>query len=138
MIKIKVLTIGKTKESWLLSALKTYEKRLTSTVFFSWDLVKDDQQLLSHCEEDSFLICLDPKGAFLTSEEFAKKFFFSPQSKITFIIGGDKGLAQNILEKASFILSLSPMTFTHQMTRIILIEQIYRALEIAKGSKYHK
>jgi len=138
MIKIKVLTIGKTKEKWLNDAIKLYEKRVSHSLVFNWDLVKDTNQLLMHAEKLTNYICLDPKGLSLTSIDFCEKLFSPPQSRISFIIGGDMGIPNKIVERASMVLSLSPLTFTHQITRLILIEQLYRSLEIQKGSKYHK
>lgn len=133
MFKVKVLTQGKCKENWLQEALAEYEKRLTGRMRIEWQLVKDKEEFL-HCQEP--YIALDPKGSLLSSEALSKK---TQQwgSRWTFIIGGVEGLSQSVLQKASFIWSLSPLTFTHQMTRLILVEQLYRALEIEKGSAYH-
>lgn len=136
MLKVKVLTIGRCKESWLEEALGLYENRLRSTVSITWHLAKDDGQLIEWTHRESF-IALDPKGEFLTSEAWAKK-MEAGGARLVFVIGGAEGLPTQIVERALFRWSLSPLTFTHQMTRLILVEQIYRAKEIERGSRYHK
>jgi 23S rRNA (pseudouridine1915-N3)-methyltransferase len=137
MHKIKVLTIGKCKEIWLADALSEYEKRLKGKVSFEWVIAKNDTQLLEHVNEEPFVIALDPKGELLTSEEWSKK-FIRFGLKIAFVIGGAEGLPPAIFQRPHYKWSLSPLTFTHQMTRLILVEQVYRALEIDRGSQYHK
>ena len=136
MFKVKVLTIGKCKEEWLKGALAEYEKRLQGKWSIEWALAKDDAQLKEWTEEESY-IALDPQGKLLTSEEWAEK-MVQFGCRLTFVIGGCDGLSLEILKKAKFQWSLSPLTFTHQITRLILIEQLYRATEIQRGSRYHK
>lgn len=136
MFKIKILTIGKCKEDWLESALKEYQKRLQNTLTFEWNLLKDDKELFEIAIKEDF-IALDPGGNLLNSEAFSQK-FMTFGLRQTYVIGGAEGLSNEILAKAKFTWSLSPLVFTHQITRLVLIEQIYRALEIQKGSKYHK
>jgi len=140
MIKIKILSIGKTKEAWLEEAIAEYEKRLKGKVFFEFVWLKTDDQLLAAAEKENFVIGLDPQGKMFSSDAFAE--FFHEQvifagSKISFVIGGATGLPQKFKTNIPLI-SLSLMTFTHQMTRLLLVEQIYRATEILKGSNYHK
>lgn len=135
MFKVKVLTTGKCKESWLQEALREYEKRLQGTMEISWQLSENFEAAL--LKEPSF-IALDLQGKLLTSEEVAKKLFSEWGSRICFAIGGAEGFSREILTKASFRWSLSPLTFTHQITRLLLVEQLYRAMEIEKGSSYHK
>lgn len=101
---------------------------------------RDDLHLLQLCEKEPYIIALDPKGVCLTSEAFTTFFYNHIKeagSRLTFIIGGPNGLP-NELKHVRAYLSLSPMTFTHQMSRLILVEQLYRAVEIEKGSSYHK
>lgn len=140
MIKVKILSIGKTKETWLEEAIAEYDKRLKGKISFEFVWLKNDEQLLAAAEKEASIIGLDPEGKMFSSEDFAA--FFQQQiilsgSKITFIIGGAEGLPKGLKTKTPLI-SLSPMTFTHQMTRLLLIEQVYRATEILKGSNYHK
>jgi 23S rRNA (pseudouridine1915-N3)-methyltransferase len=136
MFKVKILTIGKCKEEWLANALAEYEKRLSRTLAIEWVLVKDDVQLELIASQEPF-IALDPKGELLTSELWSQK-MLKLGLRLVFVIGGAEGLSQTLLKKAQFKWSLSPLTFTHQMTRLILVEQLYRALEIERGSQYHK
>lgn len=136
MFKVKVLTIGRCKEVWLAEGIAEYEKRLQGKVAIEWLIAKDDAQLIEWAEAEPF-IALDPKGELLTSEAWSQK-MVRFGSRFNFVIGGAVGLPGKLLEKARFRWSLSPLTFTHQMTRLILVEQIYRALEIDRGSQYHK
>lgn len=140
MLKLKILSVGKTKEKWLDDAFSEYLKRLQSKVQIDLCWAKDDEQLMSWAKKEKGILCLDPQGQTFESEEFSR-FIFSEWerngSQITIVIGGADGLPQE-LKKHAKLMSLSPLTFTHQMTRLILIEQIYRAVEIQKGSSYHK
>lgn len=133
MYKVKVLSVGKNKETWLTDALHEYEKRLTPVASIEWVFVKTDAELAI---KEPY-IALDPNGELLDSPKWGRK-ILSLGSRLTFIIGGADGLSKEILQNAKLTLSLSPLTFTHQMTRLILIEQLYRAFEIEKGSQYHK
>jgi 23S rRNA (pseudouridine1915-N3)-methyltransferase len=138
MLKVKILSQGRCKEPWLIAALAEYEKRLQGRLQIEWVLT---DQLLDAALKESFFVALDPKGDLLTSEKWSiklEKLFIQSASRLTFVIGGPEGLALEILTKANWKWSLSPLTFTHQMTRLLLLEQLYRALEIQKGSGYHK
>lgn len=130
MMRIKIISPGKHKEAWLHSAISEYEKRLSSLAKIEWVFPKE----LKNPQENYSL--LDVKGKLLSSEEFSH--FLVSKPSHTFIIGGHEGPPKNIIENASFSFSLSRLTFTHQMVRLILIEQIYRGFEIFKGSSYHK
>ncbi len=136
MFRVTILTIGRLKERWLEAAFGEYQKRLTGQATISIELVKDDKQLVEKASTQKNLYALDPAGKAYTSEAFAGLIESAP-SRLTFVIGGSEGLPDQIKQAAPLI-SLSPLTFTHQMTRLILIEQIYRAFEIRRGSKYHK
>jgi 23S rRNA (pseudouridine1915-N3)-methyltransferase len=141
MIKIKILTIGKNKEAWLHDALAEYEKRLRPFCTFEWILAKNDVQLEEFSKKEGKFIALDPLGKSMTSEKFAEwlsKAAVDYNSRLPFVIGGPEGLSPSLKAQASFLWSLSPLTFTHQATRLILLEQIYRAYEINRGSAYHK
>ena len=141
MVKIKIYSVGKTKEEWLQEAIRHYEARLKSSISFEWILAKSDEQLKQFLEKEANFICLDPAGKQFSSEEFSV--FFTQairenHSRLSLVIGGAEGLSPPIKTKAKALLSLSKMTFTHQISRLVLIEQIYRAIEIEKGSSYHK
>ena len=140
MFKITLFTIGKTKELWLEEALSVYLKRLKSQCTIEFILTKDDHHLGLLASKKDHAICLDPLGASLSSEEFSTfllKELEKGGSNLAFIIGGPNGLPESFKEKFP-LLSFSKMTFTHQMMRLLLVEQIYRALEINKGTSYHK
>lgn len=140
MLKLKIISVGKTKEKWLEEACQEYYKRLQSHVQMESCWAKDSSQLVEWCNKEHHLIALDPQGREQTSEEFSA--FIHQQwerhgSRLTIVIGGAEGLPEELKLKHP-LLSLSKLTFTHQMTRLILVEQVYRAIEIARGSNYHK
>ncbi len=140
MIKIRILAVGKTKEAWLEEALEEYLKRLKATFQIEFAFAKSDAQLLEWLQKEGKVVALDPAGKNFTSEQFSSFLFEQIEaggSRLTFVIGGPEGLPQN-LRLSAFLLSLSPLTFTHQLARLVLVEQLYRAAEIAKGSPYHK
>ncbi len=106
-----------------------------------WMLSKDLDKLKSLLFKESAYIALDLRGYLVSSEQFAELFWQAVTkegARLSFVIGGAEGLPDSILEGASKRISLSPLTFTHQLTRLILVEQLYRSLEILKGSAYHK
>lgn len=133
MLKIKIISPGKIKEPWLKEALAEYEKRLTGTVSIEW--------ILDDITPHTPYICLDPHGKPFTSPSFSKFLYQEWEacgSRLTFVIGGPDGLSQDLLSGARHTLSFSPLTFTHQAIRPLLLEQIYRATQIEKGTAYHK
>lgn len=140
-MKIKIYTIGKIKESWLGEALKEYEKRLKPYFEIIWHLAKDGKGLQKALELEKKFVALDPKGQEFSSPEFSQFLHHSLEQggcRLAIAIGGDEGLNAELKSRASSLISLSQMTFTHQMTRLILLEQLYRAAEIDRGSPYHK
>ncbi len=140
MIKIKILSVGKTKEAWLEEAFQEYVKRLSPFAQIELAWTKDDRQLVDKLKKEPHPLYLDPAGKLLTSEGFSRLLFDLLQkegARLTIVIGGAEGLPEEI-KKGQPLVSLSPLTFTHQITRLIAIEQIYRAFEIEKGSHYHK
>jgi 23S rRNA (pseudouridine1915-N3)-methyltransferase len=157
LIKIVIITVGKTKEEWIKEGILHYQKFLKKYAELKWVeireakiirsreakfiLEEEAEKILSSVGKSSLCIALDVKGENKNSETFAR--FFEEnlnrgQSEFTFILGGALGLSRKVLEACQFKLSLSQMTFTHEMSRLILLEQIYRALSILKGTKYHK
>lgn len=140
MIKIKFLSVGKTKEPWLEEGLAEYIKRLSHDVSFEFLWFKDEEALERAILKEPHVILLDPLGKAMDSLEFADSLMREierGQSRLAFAIGGPEGFQQETKRRYPLI-SLSRMTFTHQMTRLILMEQIFRAFEIKKGSHYHK
>lgn len=134
MIRIKILTVGKLKERWLDEAISEYERRLTPNI--EWVIAKDEARLHALISETKTPILLDPAGKSFTSEAFAS-FVETQGARMTFAIGGSDGFPTT-LKANSTLISLSPMTFTHQLTRVVLLEQLYRSFEILRGSPYHK
>lgn len=141
VIKIKLLTVHKTKENWLQDALQEYEKRLKALCQLEWILAKTDVQLEEICSKETSFIALDPQGKAFDSLQFSKWFLkkaAESKGRLIFVIGGPNGLSEACKKRASFLWSLSPLTFTGQITRLLLVEQLYRAFEIDKGTGYHK
>jgi 23S rRNA (pseudouridine1915-N3)-methyltransferase len=141
MYRIKIFSIGKTKEPWLQQALEEYEKRIKAIMPIEWIFAKNNEHLSLLLEKEPSFIALTPVAKIPSSEEFAKDLYFwleQNKSRINFVIGGAEGLPTALLEKAFQCISFSRLTFTHQMTRLLLVEQIYRATEIEKKSGYHK
>ena len=146
-MKIKIVTIGKLKEKFLIDGVNEYLKRLKPfakvevyEIAECKTVEEEGQKLLANVLRDSFLIVLDVAGEMLTSEKFAEKIAalnLHGISDITFIIGGAFGLSDEVKRAAAFRLSFSKMTFTHQMARLILVEQIYRAFKINRNEPYH-
>lgn len=140
MIRIKIISPGKNKDTWLEDALQEYLKRLSPIAEFELIWTRDEKTFEKLVREERAVICLDPHGKLMDSVGFADFFHKAVESggsKIAFAIGGASGFSEGVLA-GKRLLSLSPLTFTHQMTRIILVEQIFRAFEIGRGSKYHK
>ena len=146
-MKINLIVVGKLKEKFLVDGVAEYLKRLKkfSTVEVREisecrTLEEEGQKILSLVPKDSWLCVLDVSGTALTSEDFAKKIAalnLSGVSNLTFAIGGAFGLSDELKRAASFRLSLSAMTLTHQMARLVLVEQIYRAFKINRHEPYH-
>lgn len=119
--------------------LRSILKRLKPSLQLICLWAKDDAQLIEWTNKESNCIALDPAGRLMISEDFSNfliQSFEKGGSRLTLVIGGAAGLPPEL--KQLPLISLSPLTFTHQMTRLVLIEQIYRSLEIQKGSRYHK
>lgn len=139
MLKVKVIAMGKCKEEWLRIALSEYEKRLSPYLQISWIQPKDNHDLIDLLAKEPRYIALDPNGEEMDSIAFSQKFIQfleNNRSSAVFAIGGPDGFPPAL--QPSLRWSLSLLTFTHQIIRLILVEQIYRALEIAKKSPYHK
>lgn len=141
MIRIKIFSVGKNKESWLSEALEEYETRLKPILEIQWILVKTSEALQEILVKETSFIVLTPDVKPVTSEQFSEQLYQWIEkmgSRLSFVIGGAEGLADEIIKKSYAAISLSKLTFTHQIVRLLLIEQIYRATEIRKGSGYHK
>ena len=159
-MKIDILAVGKIKERFFADAADEYLKRLSRYVKLNIIEVKDEktsegasdhendlvklaeaERLMKYIDDDAVLIPLCIEGKELSSVDFSKAitgYENSGRSHIQFIIGGSLGLAEEIKSKADLKLSFSRMTFPHQLMRVILLEQIYRAYRIKTGEPYHK
>jgi 23S rRNA (pseudouridine1915-N3)-methyltransferase len=138
MLHIQIVQVGKTKDSYFRQAEEEYIKRLSRYGKTTVDTVDSDDKILQRVNKDSYKIALVIEGKQFSSEEFADKLRdIGRTGHVTFIIGGPHGLPTEVIEKSDFSLSFSKMTFTHQMIRVILLEQIYRACTIIEGKKYH-
>ena len=158
-MKITIVAAGKIKEKYLTAGINEFLKRLgafanVKIVEINEGKMKDNpseaekqqvlaaegQRLLKQVPEGSYLFVLDVYGKAVSSEalsEKIQKLGLEGKSSITFLIGGAFGLSEEVRQAADFRLSFSPMTFTHQMIRLLLVEQIYRSFKIARGEKYH-
>jgi len=156
-MNIKIIAVGKTKELYVKSVAEEYIKRLSPFYNLTVEEIPAEQindenlyekykkvegeKILSKIKNDSYVITLEIKGKSLSSEEFAEKLkeiTAQGVNEICFVIGGANGLHSSVSERADFKLSFSKMTFTHQMIRILLTEQIYRAAKINANEKYHR
>lgn len=159
-MKITVLTVGKVKEKFYRQALEEFEKRLSRYCKLEIIEVQDEktpdrasemeemqikekegQRLLKYIKEDAWVCALAIEGKMLDSVELSQKMEqlgIGRTSHMIFVIGGSLGLAEEVLKRADFKLSFSKMTFPHQLMRVILLEQIYRAYRIMQGEPYHK
>lgn len=141
MLRLKLLMVGRSKEPWIDEGVAEYARRMSTTLQLSTEWVKDNGQLNTHVAKEPQVICLDPQGKTLTSEAFAEslaKHFEAGGARMTLVIGGAEGLPESLRDGKYPLISLSALTFTHQMCRLILAEQIYRATEIWRGSPYHR
>lgn len=156
-MNIKIIAVGKLKEKYSKDAIEEFKKRLSaycslSLVEIPAQEIKDDnmakkymelegQKILTAIKSEAYVITLEIKGNQLSSEDFAKKIkdlSNEGHNEIVFVIGGANGLSKEVSERANYKLSFSKMTFTHQLIRIFLYEQIYRAFKIINNENYHR
>ncbi|MBQ3252335.1 MAG: 23S rRNA (pseudouridine(1915)-N(3))-methyltransferase RlmH [Oscillospiraceae bacterium] len=160
MFEITLITVGKLKEKFYISAAQEYEKRLKGYCQFrifelpeyklpenpspaqiATGLDKEAEQIMQKIPKGAWFCILTPEGKLLSSEALAEKIEQiknTGKSSACFLIGSSFGIADSIKKAADFKLSMSPMTFPHHLARIMVLEQIYRAESIQAGSKYHK
>ena len=159
-MKITILAVGKLKKKYWKQAIAEYEKRLGAYSKIEMIEVPDEkapenmsdkeieqvkkkegQRLLAKIKPQATVITLEIQGKMLSSEGLAKELqqrMTQGQSDFVFVIGGSNGLHQDVLNRSNYALSFSKMTFPHQMMRVVLIEQVYRAFKIMRGEAYHK
>lgn len=159
MLNIQIICIGKLKETYLKDAISEYSKRLQKYCSLTITELTDEKlpnklnesiineiknkectKILQSIKKDSYILCLDLKGKEFSSEQFSKKLediALNENSHITFIIGGTLGLTEKILQKSNEKICFSKMTFPHQLIRVFLLEQLFRAFKISKNETYH-
>ncbi|NJH86007.1 23S rRNA (pseudouridine(1915)-N(3))-methyltransferase RlmH [Staphylococcus agnetis] len=159
-MKITIIAVGKLKEKYWKQAIAEYEKRLSAYTKVEIIEVPDEkapenmsdkeieqvkekegQRILAKVKPQSTVITLEIQGKMLSSEALAKEIdqrMTQGASDFTFIIGGSNGLHQDVMNRSNIALSFSKMTFPHQMMRVVLLEQVYRAFKINRGETYHK
>ena len=159
-MRINIVCVGKIKEKYLKLGIDEFKKRLSK--YCKLEIIeledekapenlsdkemlmikeKEGKKILSKIKDNSYVIALAIDGKNLSSEELAEtinKLGVRGISNITFVIGGSLGLSDEVLSRADYKLSFSKMTFPHQLMRLILLEQVYRAYRINKGEPYHK
>lgn len=150
---IKIITVGSIKEKYLKDAIDEYTKRLKKYTSIELIEVKDEgiveeskaisleaEKIRKYLNTKDYIITMEIEGKQLTSPEFAEKInqIQIESSNIVFIIGGSYGLSDEIKNMAKFHMSFSKMTFPHQLFRVLLLEQIYRAFKILNNESYHK
>ncbi len=159
MITINIICTGKIKEKYLKDAIDEYSKRLSK--FCKLNILElpdkkipdksnltieneikniESENVINHLKKDTYVICLDLKGKQFSSEEFAQDIqdISMQHSNITFIIGGSLGINEKLLNLSNQKICFSKMTFPHQLIRVFLLEQIFRAFKIINGETYHK
>ena len=159
-MNITVICIGKLKEKYWTAAIDEYSKRLKG--YCSLDIIElkearlpdkagpaeelavkeaEGEEILKRIKDNQYVITLEVKGKMLSSEKLAEKINalgLEGNSNVVFVIGGSLGLSAAVSKRANFKLSFSEMTFPHQMMRVILLEQVYRAFKINRNEAYHK
>lgn len=159
-MQIEIIAVGKIKEKYLILGIEEFSKRLSSYCKLSVTEIadqptpdnaspadelsiknKEGDKILGKIKDQSYVIALAIEGKMFSSEVLAKQMdnlATSGNSHITFVIGGSLGLSEAVLKRANLLMSFSKMTFPHQLMRLILLEQIYRAFRINRGEPYHK
>ena len=150
---IKIITVGQIKEKYLQDAIKEYKKRLSKYTNIEVIEVKDEglveevkaikleaEKIKKHINDRDYIVTLEIEGKQMTSVEFANKIdnILIENSNVDFIIGGSYGLSDDVKNMSRLHLSFSKMTFPHQLFRVLLLEQIYRAYKINNNESYHK
>jgi len=148
---ITIISVGKKHEEWVLTGIERYQKRLKAPFNIEWvllphssreDLVareEESERILSRIKERDFVVLLDETGAIYDSPSLAEQFeaVFSKVPNVVLVIGGAYGVDDTLKSRANVIWSLSKLVFPHQLVRLILVEQLYRAQEITRGGRYH-
>ena len=147
---IKIICVGKIKEKYFIDAIAEYKKRLGKYTSFdvielpdyNYDISKtiyeEGKNILSKINDRDFVVAMEISGNKMSSLELSKFIDSNISKNITFVIGGSYGLSTDVLKRADYKLSFSELTFPHQLFRVMLFEQIYRAFKIINNESYHK
>ncbi|MBQ8573000.1 MAG: 23S rRNA (pseudouridine(1915)-N(3))-methyltransferase RlmH [Ruminococcus sp.] len=160
MLNVNIICVGKLKEKFLSDAVKEYSKRLSafcklniaeldetklsekaSDTEIANALKSESEKILAKTGKDAFVVAMCIEGKMMSSEELSRLFnrvSVEGKSRIDIIIGSSFGLSDEVKKRADLRLSVSPMTFPHQLFRVMILEQVYRAFQISTGGKYHK
>lgn len=155
-MKTTLLFIGKTRLTYLQEGISDFEKRIQKHIPFTIHILpeikkynklpveqqkkKEGEQIIEAIPQDAYVVLLDSRGKQKNSREFSQflqTFFNSGTKYLYFVIGGPHGFSNEVYKRSQLLLSLSAMTFPHELTRLIALEQIYRALNIIEGTSYH-
>ena len=159
-MKVEIIAVGKVREKYIKLGIAEFKKRLQAYCTLALTDVRDEhapdhlsekelekvkeiegERILQRIHDNAYVIALDVQGSQHSSEALAKKMeqiSFQGKNNVTFIIGGSNGLSPAVLNRADEKLSFSKMTFPHQLMKLILLEQVYRAYKIQRGEPYHK
>lgn len=160
VLNINIIAVGRLKEKYWTEAVNEYSKRLSRYIKLNITELADEKapenlsvaqkeqvmkkegdRILKNIDENDYVVCLEINGKQLSSGDFSRFFethMLNGISTISFVIGGSLGLHNDVIKRADYHLSFSKMTFPHQLMRIVLLEQIYRAIKISKNEPYHK
>ena len=131
--RLSINAIGKIKKNWIREGINQYKKRMPDLIINESKSFNIDNARTNH-----IIICLTEEGKEVNSIELTSLLLNFKNKKINFLIGDADGIPSNIKEKSHLLLSLSPLTFPHEIARLILVEQIYRAISISNNSPYHR
>ena len=131
--RLSINAIGKIKKDWIREGINQYKKRMP-------DLIINESKRfnIGNIRVNNIIICLTEEGQLFNSIELTSLLLNFKNKKINFLIGDADGIPPDIKDKSHLLLSVSPLTFPHELARLILIEQIYRAISISNGSPYHR
>ena len=139
--RIRILAVGKVRKGWVLEGIATYLKRLPGLQVVELrdaGKAKEAEAVLTVLQPGEQLVVMAEEGQTFDSPAFAERLDGSGSERLVFVIGGAEGIDPALKARASWKLSLSPMTFPHELARLLLLEQLYRALSIQQGGPYHK
>jgi 23S rRNA (pseudouridine1915-N3)-methyltransferase len=139
--RIRILAVGKVRKGWVLEGIATYVKRLPGLQVVELrdaGKAREAEAIQAALRPEEQLVVLAEEGQVFDSQAFARRLEGSGSERLALVIGGAEGIAPALKARACWMLSLSPMTFPHELARLLLLEQLYRALTIQQGGPYHK